>query len=801
MALLDFLKPSKSKKGPNDVNNFLSDADKVYNTGPQIEHARKMAESLLKQKPEIRHWTQGAAYLMDTLAGIRYQNIAGQSENNQTNITGDEGSGPEAAGSASRPTASIPPQQPPMQPDPAQQPPPRPVPMPQKVTQNPNALPPGVSLGQPPEGMPSQEIPPQPGEIPPQAVPPADAMPAGGVPAMPGKEPPVNPFNLAAKRPPQPAVPAEAEGWKPIIKPVFNDKAPYNKRVRKVEDVQNIVVHHDQATDAEGLAKYGHKIQKGRGFDPGYHYYVDREGNVVQGVPEDRVANHALPGFGKMGKGVNNKNSIGIVMIGADGKKNEPTEKQLQAAKFVAEKVSAERGIKPERIFGHGQVNPGHRGAEEGMPLVRAMQAKKEAPAMALGGPQQPPAMKPPIVTGTPGTDPLAGQPGGPEDERQAVRVAQAGGQVPGGPAVGEGMAQPAGAQPTVRQAPVSGPTMDLKALEKAIKLNPAQMGPLLQDYIKTLQPQHRDMDRNEQTTLPGTAQRPPMYQNNLSVKGPDVKSDSAATMLEQGPNGPQYVPAIGANFGSTDKKPDFGTQAGGDPAKPAADPMDRAAGIMHKMAQIKAGNVAEGTRTEFSQGIVNDLRKKGFDSTGRIRDLDLVSGINFSNGGLLPSGKHWKAEQSVRQTLGRILKMGDAEVDALKESELKEKLLARMSVMGDEALSGRGSNLRLSMIESANPNMANSTAGGNLIAQVVRQSETLNRKLGAIVSQMTGPEANNIDKVYADFYKANPIKVEIGGKQVYIGNYDTPDEMKKVVPKGGYFISPTTGKMIQRHD
>jgi len=61
------------------------DPDKVYKTGPQQEYARKMAEELLKKKPDIKHWTQGAAYLLDTLAGIKYQNIAGtQSTDNNT---------------------------------------------------------------------------------------------------------------------------------------------------------------------------------------------------------------------------------------------------------------------------------------------------------------------------------------------------------------------------------------------------------------------------------------------------------------------------------------------------------------------------------------------------------------------------------------------------------------------------------------------------------------------------------------------------------------------------------------------
>src|SRR6185369_12368165 len=67
--------------------------------------------------------------------------------------------------------------------------------------------------------------------------------------------------------------------------------AEYNKRDRKVAP-KRIVMHWDEL-NPEGLVQYGRQVDPKRGFDPGYHYIIGRDGTIVQAAPDNKVTNHA----------------------------------------------------------------------------------------------------------------------------------------------------------------------------------------------------------------------------------------------------------------------------------------------------------------------------------------------------------------------------------------------------------------------------------------------------------------------------------------------------------------------------
>ena len=99
----------------------------------------------------------------------------------------------------------------------------------------------------------------------------------------------------------------------------------------------------------------------------GVEYIMDRDGNItVAGKPG---AANILPGWGK-GAGLNNKNIVGMEVIAKDNK--DVTPKQIESAKrFIRENY-------PNiPVFGHGEVNPGHKEADEGMAITNAIRQER----------------------------------------------------------------------------------------------------------------------------------------------------------------------------------------------------------------------------------------------------------------------------------------------------------------------------------------------------------------------------------------------------------------------------------------
>jgi hypothetical protein len=101
---------------------------------------------------------------------------------------------------------------------------------------------------------------------------------------------------------------------------------------------------------------------------------MDREGNIFQ-IGKPGAAN-ILPGWGPKGAGLNNKNIVGMEVIARNNR--DVTAAQIRASQeFIRSKYP---GIP---VFGHGEVNPGHKEADEGMAEVNAIRAEREAAAAA----------------------------------------------------------------------------------------------------------------------------------------------------------------------------------------------------------------------------------------------------------------------------------------------------------------------------------------------------------------------------------------------------------------------------------
>ena len=192
-----------------------------------------------------------------------------------------------------------------------------------------------------------------------------------------GAAPEKQSFDWASAKPVEQATEFDWASARPGLESVkivdaIDPKAPYMSKIRE-SPVSRIIMHGDINEDVDSLIEYGRKVDPERGFAPGYHFYIGRDGTIKQGAPVDRITNHTLG---------ENSDSIGINIAGADEGK-EPTPEQEAAAFSLISQLGTEYGISNKNVFGHGELQPNRRHALEGGTVAKRI---REEGYISVGG-------------------------------------------------------------------------------------------------------------------------------------------------------------------------------------------------------------------------------------------------------------------------------------------------------------------------------------------------------------------------------------------------------------------------------
>lgn len=166
-------------------------------------------------------------------------------------------------------------------------------------------------------------------------------------------------------------------------------EAKYSKyATRKRRRPVAVIVHHTSAKPVENLVKYGHISDPNRGGASfGYHFYVGRDGHIVQGAPLSRRTNHIKFSTNKQRRGIAKHlwsgNTIGVSLIGGCDPLMRPdwrawsrcsgefvTKKQLRAGLAVVRALQQKFEMKCDQVFGHGDLQFDRR-SFEGVRLSR----------------------------------------------------------------------------------------------------------------------------------------------------------------------------------------------------------------------------------------------------------------------------------------------------------------------------------------------------------------------------------------------------------------------------------------------
>jgi hypothetical protein len=145
-------------------------------------------------------------------------------------------------------------------------------------------------------------------------------------------------------------------------------------------DPQAFIMHH---TGGRGSTQGVEDTLNQRGL--GVEYIMDREGNITRF--SGAGAAQMMPGRGK-GEGLNNRNTVGMEVIAKDDKDVTPAQ-VASARSFIA------KNYPTTPVYGHGEVNPGHKEADEGMTIVNAIRGDRARQSASADQPLDPETMAP----------------------------------------------------------------------------------------------------------------------------------------------------------------------------------------------------------------------------------------------------------------------------------------------------------------------------------------------------------------------------------------------------------------------
>ena len=185
-----------------------------------------------------------------------------------------------------------------------------------------------------------------------------------------------------------------------------NPEARYSRyATRSKKKPVAIVVHYTAAKPVRSLVDYGHRRDMGRGGASfGYHFYIGRDGAIVQGAPLSRRTNHIKfrtnPQRTETARYLWSGNTIGVSLVGGCDPLMRPnlrtwrycseefvTGKQLEAGLAVIRALQARYGMRCTEVYGHGDLQTDRQNFE-GYRLSRLARAECDVPQVPVPRPR-----------------------------------------------------------------------------------------------------------------------------------------------------------------------------------------------------------------------------------------------------------------------------------------------------------------------------------------------------------------------------------------------------------------------------
>lgn len=196
--------------------------------------------------------------------------------------------------------------------------------------------------------------------------------------AMPGSQAMLTPLQLPSAVPPQVTAPTTDQ-------PTTTDQPPTTDQPFQITDYtkqagfgnkfgnfatapNGMIIHH-----TAGGSNINDTIRTFQQRGLPSQFVIDRNGQVYRTLPQGAIGQHIQDGWGPVGQGKNNTNMEGVEIIANNNGDVLPVQQQA-AAKLVWDQAHQYGWKDPTKVvFGHGEVNPGHKEPDEGMAVVNGI--------------------------------------------------------------------------------------------------------------------------------------------------------------------------------------------------------------------------------------------------------------------------------------------------------------------------------------------------------------------------------------------------------------------------------------------
>jgi len=150
------------------------------------------------------------------------------------------------------------------------------------------------------------------------------------------------------------------------------------KRDNGTADIKGFVIHETASATKQGVAPtLNGFVSWSNESNTGANYYVQPDGTIHQMAPDDQYLNH-VRGPEKRQRGdrpdLHSGNTLSVEIITRKGER--PTPEAIAAAENLVRVKSKEYGFNPTKdVYGHEELDRGHREASEGMDVVKRLRS------------------------------------------------------------------------------------------------------------------------------------------------------------------------------------------------------------------------------------------------------------------------------------------------------------------------------------------------------------------------------------------------------------------------------------------
>ena len=139
------------------------------------------------------------------------------------------------------------------------------------------------------------------------------------------------------------------------MKIIFDFSSNYSKKTRVLSNIKFVIIHYTgMQSEIESI-----KRLKSIKFKVSCHYLINRKGQVIQMVDDNKIAWHA--GKSKWKKFINlNDNSIGVELVNKGHKFGYQnfSQKQIKSLISLCKNLKKKYSIKKENFLGHSDIAP-----------------------------------------------------------------------------------------------------------------------------------------------------------------------------------------------------------------------------------------------------------------------------------------------------------------------------------------------------------------------------------------------------------------------------------------------------------